>query len=132
LVRGEARLGAYHDAGDAEAALEAAGQRERPRPDATLVFGHALERDDGAAGGVLGGERARHLGLTVDEDGAAAALSRRAAAVLRGGDAAAFADHFEQRRAGIRVDGARLAVEREREVHSPPSSSAARALSIAR
>ena len=64
---------------------------------------------------------ARDARLTVDEDGAASALSLRAAAVLRRRDAEPGAKGVEQRAVGS-GDGDRLAVEGERNVgHEAPA-----------
>ena len=106
-------LGPHHDPGDAEPALHAAGERERLGEDLALALVDALERDHAAPHRLLGGKRARHLGLPVDQHGAAAALTGRRAAVLGRGHSAPFADQLEQRSPVVDVRRFLRAVERE-------------------
>ena len=119
------RLGADHDAGDAEAALQSAHRRERARVAVALVLGDAFEGHDRLARRPCQRHLARHHGLAVDEHRAATALTRRRAAVLRRRDVELFA----QRRQQVRMVGAHprlVAVDDERHhrvVHSVRSLS---------
>ena len=81
-----------------------------------LVGVDALERDDRLAGDL--GQRllAADDGLAVDEHGAAAALPRRRAAVLRRGDVELLAQRGQQVRVVV-ADGHRRAVELEVDAH---------------
>ena len=81
----------HDDAGDAEATLQTAACREGRRKLCSLGGIDALERGNQLASDLLQARLARHDGFAVDEYGATTALSRRRAAVLRGGDVEFFA-----------------------------------------
>ena len=77
------RLGPHHDAGDAEPALQTAARGEGVGEALPLGLVDTFERDDRLAVGLGDVVLARHGRLAVDQHRAAAALTRRRAAVLR-------------------------------------------------
>ena len=107
------RLGPHHDAGDAEPALQPAARGEGARRSARRSSASTPSSVTTSLPATLSsGEVAADDGLAVDEHGAAAALPRRRAAVLRRRDVELLAQRGEQ----VRVVGAhrhRRAVERE-------------------
>ena len=106
------RLGAHHDARDAEAALQPATRGERVGEHLALGLVDALEGDDGLSLDLVHVALAGDDRLAVDEHGAAPALPRRRAAVLRRGDVELVAQCGEQ--VGVRPpNGDRRAVHRE-------------------
>ena len=102
---------AHNNARDAEAALHRGADGEGAGEHLALALVDALERDDVAMGRLVGGHGAGDLGLAVDEDGAAAALARRRAAVFGRGDAAPLAQDLEEGRTFVGVDRPRAAVD---------------------
>jgi hypothetical protein len=98
---------------DAEAALHAAGRRERLRHDLSLVRGDPLDGQHVAAPGPMRLEGAGDERAPVDERQAAAALPLGLAAVLDRRHGAALAQRVEQRLAGQGLDRDGPAVERE-------------------
>ena len=113
----EQRVHPHDDARRAEAALERAGRRERGR---VLVAGErveAFERRHRATGGLLEAHLARDHGLAVEEHGAAPALARRRATVLRRRDVELLAQRGEEVRVRRRDLGRRpVELERDRPV----------------
>jgi hypothetical protein len=90
-------LGPDHDAGDAEAALQAGRGHEGVGHLLTLGLGHALEGDDVLARGLGHRHRAGRDRAPADQRQTAAALPLRRAAVLHRAHAAALAQGLEQR-----------------------------------
>ncbi len=105
-------LGPHDDARDAEPALQAAARRERVGE--ALPFGlvDALECGDRLAVDLGDVVLARHGGLAVDQHGAASALARWRAPVLRRGDVEFLAQRGEQMRMAV-AHGDRRAVDLE-------------------
>ena len=106
------RLGAHHDAGDAEAALQPATGGEGARRTVALGVVEALQRRDVLAGDLVERLRAADDRLAVDEHGAAATLPRRRAAVLGRRHVELLAERGEQVWM-VAAHGHRRAVERE-------------------
>ena len=122
LVPGEGRpvlveqvLGAHDDAGRAEAALQRPGGGECAGQAVALGRLDALERGDRPARHPVEPQLAGDHGLAVDEHGAAAALSRRRAAVLGAGDVELLPQRREQ--VGVVADLDLAAVEGEGHRH---------------
>ena len=92
----EQGLGAHEDARGAEAALQGAGGGEGVGEAVALVVAEPLEGGDRPARDPLEAGLARDLGLAVDEHGAATALARRRAAVLRRGQVELVAQGREE------------------------------------
>ena len=110
------RFGAHHDPRDAEPALQAAARGERVGERGTLFGGHTLERHHGLAGGLRQRLLAADDRLAIDVHGAATALPRGRAAVLRRRHIQLLAQRGKQVRM-IVADGHRLAVELEVDAH---------------
>ena len=119
-VRVQDALHPERDARDAEAALESRCTRERLAVDAALPFGYALQRQDALPRGIPGGDRARHLRMSVHENEARPALPLRRAAILRRRDPGAVAEELQERRLVRDVEGAGCAVECQLNVHEEP------------
>ena len=98
--------------GDAEAALQAAAGRERVGVAVPLVGIDALQRRDGPPLDLRERLLAGDDGPAVDEDGAAAALARRRAAILGRRDVELLAQRGEQVRV-VGAHGDRRAVDDE-------------------
>src|SRR5205807_1874760 len=94
------------------AALQRAERAHRRRHAVALDRVEALERRDRATGDLVERYLARDGGLAVEQHGAAPALARGRAAVLRRRDAELVAQGAEQVRMGI-VDGDLVAVQLE-------------------
>ena len=87
---------AHHDPRNAEPALHATFEDECLPDDAPRLLGKTFERDDLVSLHLLGLAQARERRPAVDHHEAAAAGPFRRTAVLRGHDAALFAQHLEQ------------------------------------
>ena len=90
------RRGADDDAGNAEAALDAAFEDERVANRAAQLFGQSFDRDDVAAFHLLGFAQTGQRRVAVDHHEAAAAAAFGRAAVLRRHDAELLAQHLEE------------------------------------
>ena len=107
------RRRADDDAGNAEAALDAALEDERVAHPLADVFRQPFERDHVAALGLLGFSQAGEGRRAVDHDEAAAAGAFGRASVLRRDDAALLAQHLEQVHAGLVRGGGLFPVQSE-------------------
>src|SRR5262249_46813094 len=87
----------------------------------TLELAETFKSEHRFAGNAFCGHCARHDGPAVDDHGAASALTRRTAAILRRYDSTAITQEFQQRHAVFDLDGAvgRIQVELDRVSHQP-------------
>ena len=121
LLAGERRpvlvqqsLGAQHDPGRAEAALQRPRAREGARVPLPLLAGQSLERDHLRAVSPVEADLAGHHRLPVEQDQAASALPRGGAAVLRARDVELLAQRGQEVRVLADRDGTTVHHERRR------------------